>query len=107
MAVKRPELDIQRETGTGSGRITAQLRERWRRLTAVDARARPIGGGLRARTRCCHRHCLARLHPKNPGARPGRLRCRDESIDTIKVTLLNLRVAAQAYRSLRRARDWT
>ena len=49
MAVKRPQLNIQRETGTGSGRRTAQLRERWRRLTAVDARARPIGGRAEGR----------------------------------------------------------
>ena len=49
MAVERPELDIQRETGTGSGRRTAQLRERWRRLTAVVARlAAVLRAGYRA-----------------------------------------------------------
>ena len=55
MAVGRPELDIQRETGTGSSSRTAQLREQWRRLTSMDARARPpatrIGPGGRAEGR--------------------------------------------------------
>ena len=49
MAVKRPELDIQRETRTGRGRRTARLRERWWRLTAGDARARPSGGHAEGR----------------------------------------------------------
>ena len=71
---------IQREKETGSGRGTAQRREQGRRLTAVDARARPkdprrpCGGrdiGQRARTGRLSRHCIAQLHPKSPAARQG------------------------------------